>query len=57
VLELGLHELANAQRAGNTSHAKAKASARVALFDTIRQVNAGALSSTEDADWLLALVC
>lgn len=44
LLELGLNGLANAQSAGNTSQAKAKASARVASFDTIRQVNAGALS-------------
>jgi pimeloyl-ACP methyl ester carboxylesterase len=44
LLELGLNGLANAQSAGNTSQAYAKASARVASFDTIRQVNAGALS-------------
>ncbi|WP_341316317.1 alpha/beta hydrolase [Paraburkholderia sp. IMGN_8] len=44
LLELGLSGLANAQSAGNTSHAKVSASARVASFDTIRRVNAGALS-------------
>ena len=44
LLELRLSGLANAQSAGNTSHTNAKASARVASFDTIRQVNAGALS-------------
>jgi pimeloyl-ACP methyl ester carboxylesterase len=42
LLEFGLGELANAQSAGNTS--PTKGSARVASFDTIRQVNAGALS-------------
>jgi hypothetical protein len=44
LLELGLNGLSNAQSAGNTSHTKAKASARIASFDSIRQVNAGALS-------------
>ncbi|MDN7183752.1 alpha/beta hydrolase [Caballeronia sp. SEWSISQ10-4 2] len=42
LLELGLSGLANAQSAANTS--PAKGSAGLASFDTIRQVNAGALS-------------
>jgi pimeloyl-ACP methyl ester carboxylesterase len=44
LFELGINGLANAQSAGNTSHTRAKASARVTSFGTIRQVNAGALS-------------
>jgi pimeloyl-ACP methyl ester carboxylesterase len=44
LLELGLNGLANAQSAGNTRYAKAKASASAASFETIRQINAGALS-------------
>jgi pimeloyl-ACP methyl ester carboxylesterase len=42
LLELGLSGLANAQAAGNTG--STKRSTHVASFDTIRQVNAGALS-------------
>jgi pimeloyl-ACP methyl ester carboxylesterase len=44
LLELQLTGLANAQSAGKTSHITPKASAHVASFDTIRQVNAGALN-------------
>ncbi|PRG16949.1 alpha/beta fold hydrolase [Burkholderia multivorans] len=44
LLELGLSGFANAQSAGNTNHTNTKIPARVASFDAIRQVNAGALS-------------